>query len=194
MPQDIPACSVTPLTLMPISDKALSVARLIRLISRRVGRPFFVASVESCTGGQLSAALTGVPGASEWFHTGLVTYTPESKELILGVPSEIIQRGLVTEETAISMAEKGADRTGADYVISTTGVMGPASSEGFDPLTVWIAVKTPLTTTARLIKREDRGRSDNQAYAVVEAIKLLEEALFRDYTHLEGREHRSFFA
>ena len=178
---------------MPISDKALAIAQLMRRLSLKVGRPFFLATAESLTGGQIASALTAVPGASEWFHTGVVTYTKESKQKLLGIPSEILDKGLVTEVTARAMAGGVARLSGADYALSTTGVAGPSSSEGHPPLTVWIGLKTPLGTEARLIEAEDKGRVANQARAVLEALSLLEDALFRDFSRIEGRDYRSLW-
>ena len=178
---------------MPISDKSLAIAQLIRRISLKVGKPFFVTTAESCTGGRVAAALTAVPGASEWFHTGLVTYTRESKHGILGIPDEILDGGLVTEATALEMADKAAELTGADYALSVTGSAGPSASEGRPPLTAWIGIHTPMGTTAKLIRTEDQGREANQNRAVLEALTLLEETLFRDFSKIEGRDYRSFW-
>ena len=178
---------------MPISDKALAIAQLVRRISLKVGKPYYIASVESCTGGRIASALTGVPGASEWFHTGVVTYTKESKRRVLGIPPEILDRGLVTEATAVAMAEAVARLTGADYAVATTGSTGPSASEGQAPLTVWIGIRTPLGTSAKLIRAADRGRSSNQDRATLEALTLLEETLFRDLSHIEGQAYRGFF-
>lgn len=184
----------TPPTHMPISDKALAVAQLVRRLSLKVGKPFYIASAESCTGGRVASALTGVPGASEWFHTGVVTYTKESKRAVLGISPKILDQGLVTEATAKAMAEAVARLTGADYAVSTTGSAGPSASEGHPPLTVWIGVRTPLGTSAKLIERDDKGRQANQDTATIEALTLLEEALFRDFSHIEGRDYRGFWA
>lgn len=178
---------------MPISDKALAIAQLITRLSLKVGQPFYIASAESCTGGRVASALTGVPGASEWFHTGVVSYTKESKRTVLGISTEILDPGLVTGATAKAMAEAVAKLTGADYTVSTTGSTGPSASEGHPPLTVWIGIRTPLGTSAKLITAEDRGRSSNQDRATLEALTLLEEVLFRDFSHIEGREYRGFF-
>ena len=178
---------------MPISDKAKTIAQLLRRLSLKVGRPFFLATAESLTGGQIAAALTAIPGASEWFHTGVVTYTKESKRQILEIPQGLLDKGLVTEAVARAMAEGVARISGTDYALSVTGVAGPSSSEGHPPLTVWIGLKTPLGTEARLIEAEDKGRSSNQSRAVLEALSLLEEALFRDFSRIEGRDYRALW-
>lgn len=194
MPQVTQESSQTRPTPMPISDKALAIAQLIRRISLKTGRSFYLATAESCTGGQVASALTSVPGASEWFHTGVVTYTVESKRKILSIDPQILSAGLVTEETAKAMAEGVAKLSGADYALSTTGVAGPSPSEGKDPLTVWIGIRTPLGTTAKLFQAKDKGRTENQTLATLEALTSLEAALFRDFSHIEGRDYRGFFA
>ena len=179
---------------MPISDKALAIAQLITRLSGRTGRRFHIACAESLTGGRLASAFTAVPGASAWFHTGVVAYTRESKREVLGIPDNLLEEGLVTEETAKAMADGVARLSGADYALSTTGVAGPDASEGREPLTAWIGLHTPLGTSAKLIRREDKGRAANQEQTVLEALTLLEEQLFRDFSNIEGRGYRGFFA
>lgn len=93
-----------------------------------------LATAESCTGGRIASLLTQVAGASEWYRGGVVAYTREAKVHVLGVPEEELSDGLVSERCAIAMAQAAADRFGADFALSTTGVCGPSSSEGGAPL------------------------------------------------------------
>ena len=82
--------------------------------------------VESCTGGSLAKLVTDVPGASEWFDCGFITYSNESKIRSVNVPEELIaQNGAVSQKVALAMAKGGLDVTNADIVISTTGIAGP---------------------------------------------------------------------
>ena len=85
-----------------------------------------LAIVESCTGGSLAKLVTDVPGASEWFDCGFITYSIESKIRSVNVPEELIaQNGAVSQKVALAMAKGGLDVTNADIVISTTGIAGP---------------------------------------------------------------------
>lgn len=84
-----------------------------------------VAVAESCTGGMICSRLVDVAGASGCFLEGYVTYSNEAKEKNLGVFRETIQqKGAVSEETAVQMAQGAMKRAGADYGISTTGIAG----------------------------------------------------------------------
>lgn len=68
--------------------------------------------VESCTGGSLSKLVTDIPGASEWFDCGLVTYSNESKTKLAGVPEELIrQQGAVSQKVALALAKGLSDAT-----------------------------------------------------------------------------------
>jgi nicotinamide-nucleotide amidase len=85
-----------------------------------------LALAESCTGGLLAKRLTDMPGSSAYFKEGLVTYSNESKERLLGVPHELlVEHGAVSESVARAMAEGVRKLAGTDYGLSVTGVAGP---------------------------------------------------------------------
>jgi nicotinamide-nucleotide amidase len=85
-----------------------------------------LALAESCTGGLLAKRLTDMPGSSEYFQEGLVTYSNESKERLLGVPHDLIlDHGAVSEPVARAMAEGARTVSDADYGLSVTGIAGP---------------------------------------------------------------------
>jgi nicotinamide-nucleotide amidase len=94
-----------------------------RLLQRRGAT---LALAESCTGGLLAKRLTDMPGSSAYFTEGLVTYSNESKERLLGVPHEmLVNHGAVSEPVAREMAEGARRVAGADYGLSATGIAGP---------------------------------------------------------------------
>ncbi len=136
-----------------------------------------LALAESCTGGLLAKRLTDLPGSSAYFKEGLVTYTNESKERLLGVPEEIlVEHGAVSEPVALKMAEGVRKASGADYGLSVTGVAGPdgGTEEKFVGL-VWIglagadgsfAEKLDLSAWARS-RTAIRERSANRAFDLV---------------------------
>jgi nicotinamide-nucleotide amidase len=87
-----------------------------------------LAVAESATGGLLAERITSVPGSSDYFLGGFVTYTGRMKTELLGVPEETLARfGAVSRETAEAMAAGARRRTGATYAISITGVAGPSA-------------------------------------------------------------------
>lgn len=85
-----------------------------------------MATAESCTGGMISARLVNVPGISDSFMQGMVTYSNEAKMRLLGVKEETLkQHGAVSEETAKEMAEGGCKAAGTDVCVAVTGLAGP---------------------------------------------------------------------
>ncbi len=94
-----------------------------------------IAVAESCTGGLICNRITNVPGSSNYFERGVVSYSNESKIQILGVNPETIQKfGAVSEQTAIEMARGVRNISGADIGISTTGIMGPTGATETKPI------------------------------------------------------------
>ncbi len=83
-------------------------------------------TAESCTGGGLAEILTRIPGSSNWFERGYVTYSNESKQELLSVSLETLEQfGAVSEETAMAMAEGALEKSHADFSVSITGIAGP---------------------------------------------------------------------
>ncbi len=85
-----------------------------------------VAAAESCTGGLLAKLITDVPGASEYFSRGWVTYSNEAKTSELGVAAELIERyGAVSEQVAGAMAHGAREKARTDFAVGITGIAGP---------------------------------------------------------------------
>ncbi len=85
-----------------------------------------VAAAESCTGGYIAKRLTDLPGSSAVFRGGVVSYTAEAKQSLLGVPAALIaERGVVSAQVAEAMARGVRERLGSDYGIGVTGLAGP---------------------------------------------------------------------
>ena len=103
------------------------------------------AAAESLTGGSVSAALSAIEGASDWFLGGVVAYAEKVKFDLLGV-----DRGqVINAQTAHQMAIGVAELLGADFAVATTGVGGPGPQEDQPPGTVYIAVATPAGCEVR---------------------------------------------
>lgn len=113
-------------------------------------RGWTIATAESLTGGLVAAALTAVPGASDVFLGGIVTYSLGAKSDALGVPQSLIaERGPVSEEVAVSMADGARRFFGSDVGVATTGAAGPEPHGGRPPGTFCVAVASPLGSLAR---------------------------------------------
>jgi nicotinamide-nucleotide amidase len=141
-------------------------AALLRL-SARVGRllrqaRWSLATAESCTAGWISKAVTDIPGSSQWFGTGYVTYSNAAKTRELGVPRRTLERhGAVSSETVQAMARGALRRARADIAIAVSGIAGPDGGVPGRPVgTVWFAIAlrrgSPRHATARKHFRGDR--------------------------------------
>lgn len=99
-----------------------------------------VCSVESCTGGMLGMQLTELPGSSEIYRGGVVTYSDALKTSLVDVPAVMIEiNGAVSAPVAIAMAKGGLARTDATHALSITGIAGPDGGTDDKPVgTVWI--------------------------------------------------------
>ena len=100
-------------------------------------------TAESCTGGWVAKTLTDLPGSSAWFDAGVVAYSYEAKQALLGVDPRILERvGAVSEEIALEMVSGALARFGAGVAVAVTGIAGPGGGTPDKPVgTVWIAWK-----------------------------------------------------
>ena len=114
------------------NDDALLAASVGSLLVERNGT---LATAESCTGGLLSGLLVGVPGASDWFQGGWVTYSNDLKISQLGVDQKMIEEyGAVSPEIAAAMCHGAIERSGADCALCTTGISGPTGGSKEKPV------------------------------------------------------------
>jgi nicotinamide-nucleotide amidase len=100
-------------------------------------------TAESCTGGWIAKTLTDLAGSSAWFHAGVVTYSYEAKEALLGVnPRTLEATGAVSEEIALEMVSGAMARFDAGAAVAVTGIAGPSGGTTEKPVgTVWISWK-----------------------------------------------------
>jgi len=119
-------------------------AALARSAADEVQRQkLMLVTAESCTGGWIAKTLTDLPGSSAWFDAGVVTYSYEAKESLLGVnPRTLEHDGAVSEETALEMVSGALARFGAGVAVAVTGIAGPSGGTPEKPVgTVWIGWK-----------------------------------------------------
>ena len=109
------------------------------------------ATAESCTGGYVAHLITSVPGASNFFPGGVVSYSYEMKEKLLGVqPETLAQFGAVSEEVVREMSLGALDTLGADVALSISGIAGPTGGTPDKPVgTVWMAVSSRERTVVQ---------------------------------------------
>lgn len=138
-------------------------------------RGMTLASAESCTGGQIAQRMTALPGASQVYRGGVVSYWTDMKADVLGVSREILDRyGAVSEQTARAMAQGARRITGADAAVSVTGVAGPDPDErGNGVGLVFIGLDTPEGTFCRRCDFGRRRRDRIQELAANHAFDLL---------------------
>ena len=98
-----------------------------------------LACAESCTGGGVASAITDIPGSSQWFHTGFVTYANQSKQQLLGVDLEILsQQGAVSKAVVERMALGALKASDANIAVAVSGVAGPGGGSEDKPVgLVW---------------------------------------------------------
>lgn len=137
-----------------------------------------LASAESITGGLISSSIISVPGASQFFKGGVVAYSNESKEKILGVRRRtLVSHGAVSRETAIEMAYGAGRIFGSALSVSSTGIAGPSGQTDSKPLGLVYMAVTSEDSSAVEERRYEGGREEIRRRATEDALSLLLEFL-----------------
>jgi len=132
-----------------LPDELVDMARRVIAANRARGRRIAVA--ESCTGGLVAAALTEIPGSSDVFESGFVTYSNEAKMDLLGVSLDVLETfGAVSVAVAWAMAQGALRRSRADTAVAITGIAGPDGG----------TAKKPVGTVVFARARRDADPSD----------------------------------
>jgi len=159
----------------------LEIEMLARLLIDDVrARHLRVVTAESCTGGLVAAAICSIPGASDVFERGFVTYTNRAKQEMLGVPGDLIADfGEVSEPVARMMAEGALNHSHAHIAVAITGVAGPGGGSPMKPVgTVHLAT---ARSTAGIRHRhevfEGETRLDVQMAAVAVALQMMRDVI-----------------
>ncbi len=146
-----------------------------RVIAAYREKGLLLATAESLTGGLIAARLTDVPGASAVLRGGVVSYTNEVKNAVLGVPQALLdEHGAVSESVARAMAEGARRACMADVAVAVTGVAGPAQDDRGNAVgTVYIAAATAAGTVCALHRfGADKSRAEIRALTAEAAAAL----------------------
>ena len=142
------------------------------VIARLQGKS--LATAESCTGGGIGDALTAVPGASNVYKGGIISYCNEIKHNLLDVPEEMLaQYGAVSDPVAQAMAKGARGALNADVAVSVTGLAGPSGDEYGNPVgTVYIGYADANTCLSRHFlfsgdRESVRGQAIEAALALI---------------------------
>ncbi|WP_262983298.1 CinA family protein [Paracoccus mutanolyticus] len=137
-----------------------------------------IATAESCTGGLVAGRLTDVPGSSDAFERGFVTYSNAAKMEMLGVrPDTLEAHGAVSEQVAAEMARGALARSHAGIAVSVTGIAGPGGSEHKPEGRVCFGVADAWGVRTETVEFGAIGRSAVRAATVDHALELLAQAL-----------------
>lgn len=155
-------------------------AQARRLIDLARGKRLLIATAESCTGGLISGLITEIPGSSDVFDRGFVTYSNAAKSRMLGVsPGLISAFGAVSSSVARAMAEGALANSDAHVAVAVTGIAGPGGGTIDKPAgLVYLACARRGGDSRNLECRfGDIGRSEVRMATVAAAVKMLEQAV-----------------
>ncbi len=136
-----------------------------------------LATAESCTGGLIAKRITDVSGSSSVFNCGIVSYSNEIKESVLGVSHKTIETyGAVSEQTVREMVKGVLKISGADIAVSVSGIAGPNSDNTQKPVgLIFLAVSNGKNTTVKQLNNTftENIRENNRKSASDEALKMI---------------------
>ena len=149
-----------------------------KILSREIQQYLYesgltVGSAESCTGGRIAESIIAVPGASTYFKGGVISYTNEIKEHLLGVDHQLLEEQTAVCEDVAKAMVKGAIKTlGVDFAIASTGTAGPGGGTPSSPVgTIWLACGN-ADNIIKMKLTEDYGRDINLAIATSKALQM----------------------
>ena len=161
-------------------DETLEMA-VVRLLKKH---ELTVTTAESCTGGLLAARLVNVPGVSDVFREGFITYANRSKRKILDVSKSTLKKyGAVSEQTAKEMATGGVFATDADVCVAITGLAGPDGGTEEKPVGL-VYIACYLREKVRVERYQFKGNSNKiREQSVVKALDLLRRSILAEELH-----------
>jgi nicotinamide-nucleotide amidase len=159
-----------------MSEELIDAARVLLDLCRK--KALTIAAAESCTGGLLAATLTEIPGSSDVFDRGFVTYSNQAKQEMLGVTAATLAaHGAVSRETAEAMAAGALAVSDADLAVAITGIAGPGGATPGKPvgLVHLAAASHEGELTHQECRYGDIGRAEVRRAAVLDALAMLRE-------------------
>lgn len=162
-------------TILP--TELVEAARKVLEANRAAGRRIAIA--ESCTGGLVSAALTEIPGSSDVFDAGFVTYSSDAKTEVLKVSTDVLETfGSVSIAVAWSMAQGALRRSNADVAVAITGIAGPDGGSEKKPVGTVVFAQAergadPQHIVADTRQLDNTGRAGVRLQAALCALELL---------------------
>ena len=146
-----------------------------------LARRWRVATAESCTGGGVAAALTDIPGSSQWFERGYVTYSNLAKQQDLGVNAATLEtHGAVSAAVVLEMAAGALRASGADLAVAVSGVAGPEGGTAAKPVgLVWFALARRTGPALSEMRHFAGERAAVRLAAVHRALELINAAIAR---------------
>jgi nicotinamide-nucleotide amidase len=152
-----------------VSDEELHQLAL-ELGEKLLARGWMLATAESCTGGWVGQLLTSLPGSSQWYERGFITYANAAKIEMLGVPEDTLAtHGAVSEETASVMAAGALKHSHAQAALAISGIAGPQKPVGLVCYGWALSDGTRMSSTCRL----DGDREEIRSRAVAAALRGL---------------------
>ena len=156
-------------------DLAPTVRQLAAALQQR---GWLMATAESCTGGLIAGALTEVPGSSDGFDRGFVTYSNAAKMQMLGVPAATLTTyGAVSRQTAEAMAQGAAAHAQATVAVSVTGVAGPGGTENKPEGRVCFGIADEHGTRTETVDFGPLGRDGVRRATTAHALRMMIEEL-----------------
>jgi nicotinamide-nucleotide amidase len=160
-----------------MTPELITLAQIVLAENRAAGRT--IATAESCTGGLVAAALTEIPGSSDVFDRGFVTYSNAAKMEMLGVSDDVLGTfGAVSVATAWAMARGALERSGADIAVSITGIAGPGGATPGKPVGLVVFARAVRGEDSQAVVADTRqfgdlGRVEVRRQAALVALELL---------------------
>lgn len=149
-----------------------------KVLSREIqqylyGANLTLGTAESCTGGRIAEAVIAVPGSSAYFKGGIISYTNEVKESLLGVDHQLLEeQTAVCEDVAKAMVRGAIKALNVDFAIASTGIAGPGGGTAENPVgTIWLACGN-VDNIVTMKLTEDFGRDINLAIATSKALQM----------------------
>lgn len=156
----------------------VEISELEKAYKRRYGRWFDIATAESATGGRIGDRITNVPGASEYVAGGVIAYSNQAKQVLLGVSENTLHDfGAVSAEVALEMAAGGREALRADLCVSDTGIAGPGGGSLAKPVGLFYMGLTTSSDCHVVQHLFEADRNGNKEAAVRVALTLIRDRL-----------------